>query len=44
MTTYKLMIAKDQEEEISFKNPVCGKKIHTADSFIKNKYVVKQDN
>ena len=44
MKTATIKIAKEQEEDISFKNPVCGKKIHTADSFIKNKYVVKQDN
>ena len=47
MKSATIRIAKDQgeeEEEISFKNPVCGKKLHTANSFIKNKYVVKQDN
>ena len=38
MKSATIKIAKDQgeeEEEISFKNPVCGKKIHTAGSFIK---------
>jgi hypothetical protein len=44
MKSATIRIAKDQEEEISFKNPVHGKKIRTAGSFIKNKYVVKQDN
>jgi hypothetical protein len=44
MKTATIKIAKEQGEEISFKNPVCGKKIHTAGSFIKNKYIVNQDN